>query len=80
MVQFLEHFLSFWVSEGNVGVDWFQSFLLNQCLLDLVQGIFVLDNLESFPFILEGWREGGGGEGQREGEREGGRSNDREKP
>ena len=70
VAQFLKHFLSFWVSEGNVRVDcnWLQSFLLNQCLLDLVQCIFVLDNLESFPFIKEGLREGredrgrGGGE------------------
>ena len=83
MAESLEHFLSFWVSEGNVRVDWLQSFLLNQCLLDLVQCIFVLDNLESFPFILEGQREGreegggGGGRGTVGGGGQNGRERDR---
>ena len=74
MAESLEHFLSFWVSERNVRVDWFQSFLLNQCLLDLVQGIFVLDNLESFPLILEKRREG-----REEGEGEQRQGQDRER-
>ena len=70
VAESLEHFLLFWVSERNVRVDRLQSFLLNQCLLDLVQSVFVLDNLESFPLILEGRKKG---KGEGEGEGEGGR-------
>ena len=50
----------------------FQALLLNQCLLNPVKGIFMLNNLESFPLILQRDRE-------RERERERDRERERER-